>query len=293
MASPKQVLKAVIPAAGFGTRMFPGTKVIKKEFFPIIDAQGRAKPVILAIVEEAMSAGVQEVGIVVGERDRKLFEDFFHHPPHPEFFRKLKPAQQEYCQYLQNLGTKVTLLTQDEPEGFGHAVYCAQDWVGNDPFLLLLGDTIYTSTTAKSCAQQLVEIYQQVGQSVIGVGVTPASEIANYGCISGTWQTENILRVSQIDEKPSPEYARHHLQVEGMAKGQFLCVFGIYILTAQIFTHLAANINGNNRERGEFQLTSCLETLQQEEGMSAYLVQGKCFDIGLPLAYQQTVKDFR
>ena len=107
----KKVRKAVIPAAGFGTRLFPSTKVVKKEFFPIIDGEGRAKPVILAIVEEAISAEIQEVGIVVQKSDRKLFEDFFKAPPSKELFNKLSPPNQEYSQYLQDLGSRITILT--------------------------------------------------------------------------------------------------------------------------------------------------------------------------------------
>ena len=114
------VRKAVIPAAGFGTRMFPATKAIKKEFFPIIDREGRAKPIILAIVEEAIEAGIEEVGIVVQQSDRALFETFFKAPPNWALFEKLKPRERDYCQQLQAIGEKITLLTQDVPEGFGY-----------------------------------------------------------------------------------------------------------------------------------------------------------------------------
>ncbi|HEY9905300.1 MAG TPA: sugar phosphate nucleotidyltransferase, partial [Candidatus Sericytochromatia bacterium] len=148
----RKVRKAVIPAAGFGTRLFPATKVVKKELFPIIDRDGRAKPVILAIVEEAISAGIEEVGIVVQKSDRQVFEDFFKAPPKEELFNKLSLENQEYSRYLQDLGSKITILTQDEQEGFGHAVFCANQWVNDEPFLLLLGDHLYTSDTEISCA---------------------------------------------------------------------------------------------------------------------------------------------
>ena len=291
--SPPPVRKAVIPAAGFGTRMFPASKSVKKEFFPIIDRDGKAKPAILAIVEEAISAGIETVGIVTQNSDRSLFSNFFHHPPTPELWEKLKPHQREYSKYLQQLGQKVTILTQDTQAGFGHAVYCAQEWVGDEPFLLLLGDTIYRSHVEQSCASQLVNTYQQVGKSVIGVTPTPGTEIHHYGCVTGTWQQSNqILHINQIYEKPTLEYACQHLQVQGMETDEFLSVFGIYLLTPQIFNYLAANIERNQRERGEFQLTSCLEQLQQQEGMFGYLVQGQCFDLGLPQAYKQTMANF-
>jgi UTP-glucose-1-phosphate uridylyltransferase/mevalonate kinase len=291
--SPYRVRKAVIPAAGFGTRMFPATKAVKKELFPIIDRDGRAKPIILAIVEEALSAGIEEVGIVVQKGDRTFFEDFFKTPPSPELFQKLSVTNQEYSTYLQDLGQKVTILIQDIQEGFGHAVFCAQEWTNNEPFLLLLGDHIYSSATNSSCARQLLDIYSQVQQSVIGLRVTPSDVIHHYGCAAGVWQQQDaILSVTQLYEKPTIDYARQHLSVEGMAEDLFLSFLGMYVLGPKIFDYLAENINCNFRERGEFQLTSCLDKLRQSEGMTGYVVQGRCFDTGLPEVYRQTLIDF-
>ncbi|HEY9820130.1 MAG TPA: sugar phosphate nucleotidyltransferase [Candidatus Sericytochromatia bacterium] len=290
----KKVRKAVIPAAGFGTRLFPSTKVIKKEFFPIIDRDGRAKPVILAIVEEAISADIEEVGIVVQKCDRELFEDFFKAPPKKELFNKLSLQNQEYSRYLQDLGSKITILTQDEQEGFGHAVFCANQWVNDEPFLLLLGDHLYTSKNEKSCASQVLDIYEQVNQSVLALRITPAEVIHHYGCATGVWQESgSILSVTQIYEKPNLEYARSHLQMDEMKDDQFLSMFGMYVLHPKIFEYLEENINHNIRDRGEFQLTSCLDRLQQEEGITGYLVKGQCFDTGLPDVYRQTMIDFQ
>ena len=289
-----QVRKAVIPAAGFGTRLFPATKVVKKELFPIIDRDGLAKPVIMAIVEEAVSAGIEEVGIVVQKCDRTVFEAFFQAPPPQELFNKLSPQNQEYSHYIQELGQRITILTQEEQEGFGHAVFCAREWVKDEPFLLMLGDHLYASDHQTSCARQLLDVYKQVSQSVIGLRVTPAEVIHHYGCASGTWQeSDSILSVTQIIEKPSLEYARQHLQMDGMNDDQFLSVFGMYILQPKIFDYLEGNINSNIRERGEFQLTSCLDRLRQEEGVIGYVVKGRCFDTGLPDVYRQTMLDFR
>ena len=287
------VKKAVIPAAGFGTRMFPATKAVKKEFLPIIDRDGRAKPIILAIVEEALSAGIEEVGIVVQKGDRTFFEDFFKAPPSPELFQKLSQPNQEYSQYLQELGQHVTILTQDVQEGFGHAVFCAKEWVNNEPFILLLGDHIYSSQTESSCARQLLDIYSQVQHSVIGLRVTQADVIHHYGCAAGVWQEQDaILSVTQVYEKPDIEYARQHLSVEGLAQDLFLSMFGMYVLDPKIFDCLAEHINSNFRERGEFQLTSCLDKLREFQGMAGYVVRGRCFDTGLPDVYRQTLIDF-
>lgn len=289
-----QVRKAVIPAAGFGTRLFPATKVVKKELFPIIDRDGRAKPVIMAIVEEAASAGIEEVGIVVQKCDRTLFESFFQAPPPAELFNKLSPQNQEYSHYIQELGQRITILMQEEQEGFGHAVFCAREWIKDEPFLLMLGDHLYASDDETSCARQLLDVYKQVSQSVIGLRVIPAEVVHHYGCASGTWEESgSILSITQIIEKPSLEYAQKHLQMDGMNDDQFLSVFGMYILQPKIFDYLEGNINSNIREKGEFQLTSCLDRLRQGEGVMGYVVKGRCFDTGLPDVYRQTMWDFR
>jgi len=289
-----QVRKAVIPVAGFGTRLFPATKVVKKELFPIIDRDGRAKPVIIAIIEEAISAGIAEVGIVVQPDDKEIFADLLKNPPKKELFEKLSPPNKEYSRYLEDLGSKVTILLQEEQLGYGHAVFCAKDWVQNEPFLLMLGDHIYASDIEKSCASQVLDAYEQANQSVVGLTTMPAEIIHKAGCITGVWQELNsILSVTQLYEKPSIEYAQQHLRVEGMSENDFLGIFGLYLLTPKIFDFLAENINQNFRERGEFQLTSCLERLRNSEGMTGYIVKGKCFDTGLPDAYHQTMIDFR
>jgi len=290
----KKVRKAVIPAAGFGTRLFPATKVVKKELFPIIDQDGRAKPIILAIVEEAISGGIEEVGIVVQKSDRALFEDFFKAPPTKELFNKLSPQNQEYSQYLQDLGSRITILTQEEQEGYGHAVFCAKEWVKDEPFLLLLGDHVYASENETSCASQVLDIYEQVGQSVVGLTVMPAEIIHKAGCVTGIWQEpDSILSVTQLSEKPDIDYARSHLHMEGMADDQFLGIFGMYVLKPKIFDFLEEHISNNIREKGEFQLTSCLDRLRQEEGITGYLVKGRYFDTGMPEFYRQTMIDFR
>ncbi|MFH7026328.1 MAG: sugar phosphate nucleotidyltransferase [Heteroscytonema crispum UTEX LB 1556] len=290
----KKIKKAVIPAAGFGTRLFPATKVVKKELFPIIDRDGRAKPVILAIIEEAISGGIEEVGIVVQPEDKKDFKILFKRPPKAELFEKLSPQNQEYSKYLVDLGDKITILTQDKQEGYGHAVYCAKEWVKDEPFLLMLGDHVYASDIKKSCVQQVLDVYEKVNQSVVGLTKVSAELLHKVGCVTGVWQELNsILSVTQVSEKPTLEYARQHLRVEKMAEDKFLCIFGLYALTPKIFDLLAEDIKNNVRLKGEFQLTTCLDNLRQVEGITGYVVQGKCFDTGMPDAYLQTMIDFR
>ena len=288
------VRKAVIPAAGFGTRLFPASKAMKKELFPVIDSSGQAKPAIMAIVEEAVDAGIEEVCLIVQSGDTELFESFFKTPPPIEHYNKLSKENKTYCDYLLELGSRVTFVTQDVQEGFGHAVYCAREWVGNEPFLLMLGDHLYGSDGEKCCAQQVVEAYEQVGHSVVGLKKTPIEQLSNFGCVTGVWKEEgSLLSVTEFYEKPDPEYAMEHLHIDGMDIDQFLTVFGIYVLQPQIFEFLEQNITHNLRERGEFQLTSCLDELRKADGFSGYVVKGRRFDIGLPEEYRQTVIDFR
>ncbi len=288
-----KITKAVIPAAGFGTRLYPATKVVKKELFPIMDRDGKVKPIIQAIVEEAIAAGIEEVGIVTQPEDTGVFRDFFQKPPSKELYQKLSPQNREYSEYIQKLGGKITVLTQSEQEGYGHAVFCAKEWVNGQPFLLMLGDHVYASNTEKSCARQILDVYEQSGCSVIGLDKMSVPTIQKAGCITGTWREfKSILEITQVYEKPTVEYARRNLRVEGMEEDEFLCIFGLYALTPKIFEFLEEHINNNFRERGEFQLTSCLDRVRVAEGMTGYVVKGKSFDTGMPNAYRQTMIDF-
>ena len=290
----KRVRKAVIPAAGFGTRLFPATKAVKKELFPVVDGNGRAKPVILAIVEEALAAGIEEVCILVQSGDRELFEEIFCAPPKIENFRKLSEENRRFSAHLMEIGHRITFLSQDVQDGFGHAVHCARSWVGDEPFLLLLGDHLYSSSTAASCSRQLLDVYETVGRSVVGLKATAGGEVHHFGCVTGVWSNEDgLLSVSEFSEKPDLEYAREHLRVDGLPDDSYLTVFGQYVLSPQIFDFLEENIRKNIREHGEFQLTSCLDRLRKEEGMYGYVVKGKRYDIGNPDAYVQALVEFR
>jgi UTP-glucose-1-phosphate uridylyltransferase/mevalonate kinase len=289
-----RIRKAVIPAAGFGTRLFPASKAIKKELFPVIDRNGRAKPVIQVIVEEAVNAGIEEIALVIQKADLDLFEEFFCVQPTIENFNKLSKEDQRYSDFVLDLGQKITFITQDTQDGFGHAVHCAGDWVGREPFLLMLGDHIYASDTDTSCARQLLDVYEKINRSVVGLKITHSGEIRKFGCAAGVWEKDGgILSITEFSEKPEPDYAREHLRVDGIEEDHFLTVFGQYVLSPKIFEYLEENISHNIRERGEFQLTSCLDRLRREDGFSGILVKGRRFDIGTPDAYRQSLIDFR
>ncbi len=294
----RRIRKAIIPAAGFGTRLYPATKSIKKEFFPIMGKDGRMKPVILDIVEEAASAGITDIGIITQERDTKLFEDFFYLHPPIEHFNKLSKENQEYSSHLIEVGRRVTLLHQDIQEGFGHAVYCGKQFVKDEPFLLMLGDHVYTSAVAASCTEQLLKIYEKTGKSVVGLRLTPEEEIRHYGCVAGAWHTDAgtddpaLLEITKFVEKPNREYANEYLRIDTLKPGTFLSLFGLYVLTPRVFALLAESIAHNRRELGEIQLTPSLDRLRQEEGFVGYVVKGERYDVGIPSTYRQTMIDF-
>src|SRR5512136_1041441 len=288
-----KVRRALIPAAGFGTRLFPASKATKKELFPIVDRDGIAKPAILLIVEEALEAGIEEVVIIVQEQDLSDFRSFFGEQISIENYNKLPRHFQDYARRILEIGRQVTFVTQTAQEGFGHAVYCARAALGEEPFLLMLGDHLYRSTSDVSCARQLVEAYQRSGTSVVGLRRTPEAEIASFGAATGVWlEPERLLNITEFAEKPTVDYARTSLRVPGLPEGEYLTVFGQYVIKPQLFEYLEEHIQNNVRERGEFQLTSALDRLRQEDGFHGLIVDGKRYDIGLPEHYLETLRTF-
>ena len=289
----QRVRKAVIPAAGFGTRLFPATKAAKKELFPIVDRDGIAKPAILLIVEEAIDAGIEQVIIIVQEDDLDDFRKFFTQQISIENYNKLPRHFQEYSRRILDIGRRVTFVVQTTQQGFGHAVWCAKEAVGGEPFLLMLGDHIYRSDGPVSCAGQLMDEYQQHGTSIVGLRTTPESDIANFGTAAGVWLEEGkLLSVNEFAEKPTLDHARTSLRVPGLADDTYLTVFGQYIISPQIFDYLDEHIANNVRERGEFQLTSALDRLRQEQGFLGLVMDGRRYDIGLPQYYLETLATF-
>lgn len=289
----QKVRKALIPAAGFGTRLFPASKATKKELFPVIDRDGIAKPAILLIVEEALEAGIEEVIIIVQEDDLDDFKSFFNQQVSIENYNKLSRTFQEYARRLLEIGRQVSFVVQTAQEGFGHAVYTAKSAIGDEPFLLMLGDHLYRSNGGMSCARQLMEMYHQRRISVLGLRHTPEDQIASFGTIAGVWIEENrLLNITEFAEKPNLDYARHNLRVPGLAEDVYLTVFGQYIIKPIIFDYLEENIHNNVREKGEFQLTSALDRLRQEDGFLGMMVEGRRFDIGLPQHYLETLSAY-
>ncbi len=289
-----RVRKAVIPAAGFGTRLFPATKATKKELFPIVDADGVARPVIQLIVQEALESGLEEVVLVVQPDDLPGFRAFFEQPLSRPNFNSLSPQARERAERLDAIGKCVSFVVQPSQEGFGHAVYCAREAINGEPFILMLGDHLYRSRTSDRCARQLLRAAERIGGNVLGLHTTPEDLVSHYGAAAGAWRDPGrVLELTTLVEKPSVAYAREHLSVEGIAPGHYLTMFGIYLLQPRIFDLLEDHINRDMRERGEIQLTSALERLRQEQGAFGVMIEGDQFDIGRPDQYLDTLRAFR
>ena len=289
---PASIRKAVIPVAGLGTRMFPYTKAVPKTFLPVVTPEGVAKPVIQLIIEEALSAGVEEVALVIQPEDEPRFRAYFQTDVRPETVAKLPPALKLESERVMAIGKRLTFIPQHEAKGFGHAVLLAEKWVGNEAFLLLLGDHLFRSAENRSVAHQVVDQFQAFGdsQSVVGIYEETLARVKHYGTVTGEWVEDDTLQLQHIVEKPTEDEAKTYLTVSRHGKETYYCVNGIYALRHAIFGILrqqAASAGTN-----EVQLTTALETLRQEEGVKGLAVCGAHFDTGIPAIYAETVGQF-
>ncbi len=293
------VRKAIVPVAGFGTRLYPATRIIKKDFFPIPCPDGMVRPVILILLEELINSGIEEICLVLGsEEERNQYSDFFEHPLSDEHLRKLNPEAQEYENHILDIGKRLHYVYQREKRGFGHAVYQAAQFVGNEPVLLLLGDTLYRSDTNKPCALQMIEDYERYNRLMVSIHSIPLAEVSRYGILHGVWEDKDntILNVTSMVEKPKASYAEEYLAVRNK-KGdkEYYSVFGQYVLTPEVFAQLHEDIMQKEIDGDhvtEIELTSALEAVRKRSGMVGVRLRGKMFDMGNPNALSNTIQNF-
>lgn len=272
--------------------MYPATITIQKEMLPLMDRDGIVKPAIQIIIEEALDSGIEEVCLIVNAVNRQQIEAHFQ--PRPAEETKLflgKDWALLQSARLQQIACRVTFIEQPSPEGYGHAVWCAREWVGDEPFLLMLGDHIYTSGRAERCAGQTLDVFEQSECAVSAVQQTPAELLHLFGTVRGELIQQNprVYSVDHIYEKPSIEYAEQHLRVEGLLWDVYLCFFGMHLFQPSIFDSLQFAIDRDLREKGEFQLTSAQERLREGgERYVAFEAVGERHDIGIPFGYSQT-----
>ena len=256
----KKVRKAVIPAAGFGTRFLPATKAMPKEMLPVVD-----KPTIQYIVEEAVASGIEEILIITGKSKRAI-EDHFDHSVELELELE-KKGKKELLELVNSISDMVDIhyIRQKEAKGLGHAIYCARTFVGDEPFAVMLGDDI-VHTEETPCLKQMINCYDEYQTSVLGVQTVKEEDVSKYGIVDGKQLADKVYSVNDLVEKPSAEEAPSNV-----------AILGRYIISPAIFDILAETKPGKGNE---IQLTDALKELALQEEMVAYDFDGKRYDVG-------------
>ncbi|MCC6579005.1 MAG: nucleotidyl transferase [Phycisphaeraceae bacterium] len=290
-----KVRKAVITAAGRGTRQYPASSAVQKEMFPLVDTDGLAKPVIQIIGEEAIAAGVEEICIVTQPGEEKQYRQYFKRMSE-DTLRAFRGKDWAILQSekLQEFGERLHFVAQDTPEGYGHAVFQARKFVGDDPFLLMLGDHIYISANGDNCARQLIGKHLASGaKAMSAVQTTAAKDLHLYGVIQGvvTDPAHGLYKVTAIKEKPTPEYAAERLATHGLPPGLYLGHFGMHVFPPAIFDAIEYHITYNIREKNEIQLTNAQEYMRASlipDGYHCCTIEGQRFDTGIPYGLMES-----
>jgi UTP--glucose-1-phosphate uridylyltransferase len=288
-----KVRKAVITAAGKGTRQYPASTAVQKEMFPMVDRDGLTKPVIQIIGEEAIESGIEEICIITQPGEERQYREYFRRLDDDmvKSFRGKDWAILE-SEKLGAFGERLHFAEQHTPEGFGHAVYQAKKFVGDEPFLLMLGDHVYISDVKDRCARQIVNVYEKYMCDVV-TAVQPTVErlLHLFGVIRGAPIDANkgIYKAELIIEKPSVDTAREKLTTPGLPAGNYLAHFGMHVFSPRIFDSLEYLIKNNLREKGEIQLTAAQEHLRQHtDKYWSLITQGQRYDTGIPYGLMET-----
>lgn len=268
----KKIRKAIIPAAGLGTRFLPATKAQPKEMLPIVD-----KPTIQYIIEEAIESGIEEILIVTG-RNKKCIEDHFDKSVELEMELE-KNNKHELLELVKDISGMVDIhyIRQKEPRGLGHAIHCAKSFVGDEPFAILLGDDIVYNEE-KPCLKQLIDCYNEYKTSILGVQTVDPENVSKYGIVDGIQIEDRVSKVKGLVEKPSMEDAPSNI-----------AILGRYIVTPKIFEILENTKPGKG---GEIQLTDALLELINNEAMYAYDFEGKRYDVGDKLGFLEATVEY-
>lgn len=265
------VKKAIIPAAGLGTRFLPATKAQPKEMLPIVD-----KPTIQYIIEEAVASGIEEILIITG-RNKRAIEDHFDKSVELELELEAH-GKKELLKLVRDISNMVNIhyIRQKEPKGLGHAINCARAFVGNEPFAVMLGDDVVDAKVP--CLKQLIDCYDEYRTTILGVQQVPKQDVSKYGIVKGTFIEDNVYKVKDLIEKPAIEEAPSNI-----------AILGRYIITPEIFNILDSTKPGKG---GEIQLTDALKTLMNKEAMYAYTFQGRRYDVGDKMGFLQATVEF-
>ena len=268
----KPITKAVIPAAGLGTRFLPATKACPKEMLPIVD-----KPTIQYIIEEALASGIKDILIISGHNKRSI-EDHFDRNPELELNLEEHGKADLLEQVKAIADINIHYIRQKEPKGLGHAILCAKSFVGDEPFAVLLGDDVVYNDE-NPCLKQLIDVYNIYGGSVLGCQTVPQEKVSSYGIVASEDTTaERIFKVTDMVEKPAVEEAPSRL-----------AVLGRYVITPEIFSILERTEPGRG---GEIQLTDALKVLAKQQNMYAYDFIGRRYDVGDKQGYLEATVEY-
>ena len=267
-----KIRKAIIPAAGLGTRFLPATKAQPKEMLPIVD-----KPTLQYIIEECVASGIEEILIITG-RNKKSIEDHFDRSVELEMELE-KSGKEEMLKMVREISDMVNIhfIRQKEPRGLGHAILCAKTFVGNEPFAVLLGDDVVYNDN-KPCLKQLIDCYEEYKTSVLGVQTVEPQDVNKYGIVGGLHIEDRVYKVKNLIEKPAVEEAPSNV-----------AILGRYIITPQIFEILENTKPGKGNE---IQLTDALLELIKHEAMYAYDFEGRRYDVGDKLGFLQATVEY-
>lgn len=268
----KKVTKAIIPAAGLGTRFLPATKAQPKEMLPIVD-----KPTIQYIVEEAINSGIEDIMIITG-RNKRAIEDHFDksYELEVELEKSEKTELLKLVRDISNLAN-IHYIRQKEAKGLGHAIHCAKSFIANEPFAVLLGDDI-VHNPEKPCLKQMIEVFDRYQTSVLGVQTVSPDDISKYGCVDCNMVEDRVYKVNGLVEKPKKEDAPSNV-----------AILGRYIITPEIFDALEQTAPGAG---GEIQLTDALVRLSRTQAMYAYDFVGRRYDVGDKLGFLQATVEY-
>ena len=288
------VKKAVIPLAGFGTRVFPATKCVRKCFMPLLDVDGLLKPALMIMMERLLDAGIEDIALIIGEDEQEEFERFF--APLSEEYRENLPSDKLLCEdTINKMRQHITFIYQKERKGFGHAVWLTKKFADNEPVLLLLGDFVYRSSINESCSKQVIDAYKECGRTLVSIMEVPLERVVHYGILHGVWdENESMMKVDSMVEKPTDDYAKEYLGVKNeRGERKYYATFGQYVLTPEVYDELEKEISsGNPTEGKEYGLTAALDRVREKYGMYGFVPKGKSFDIGLPDAYRETMMNY-
>jgi UTP--glucose-1-phosphate uridylyltransferase len=288
--------KAVIPAAGLGTRHFPASHAVKKELFPIVGPDGIARALMHYHVLDLLAAGVEEICIIVQPGDDAVFDAYFAGPDDAYLQRLGKyPELQAQALAMREANKRISYAVQHTQEGYGHAVFQSKDFADGEAILLCLGDHLFRGGKSSCPAQLIAAVDARPGRSVSAVNKIGPRELKGFGTIAGKRLAgrPEVIDVSLIIEKPPVEIAREKLRVDGLGPEEFLGWFGMHLLAPSIYDVLDEMIRDEVRDGGEFQLTRAQEIQRSREGYAALEINdGKRYDFGIPADFLASLNEF-